>query len=73
MLHTSTDLHGGDILLGGNPLLVEAQAVLHLLLHLVAKCAAGQLAEAVNPAGATSEDHWTVSLTYDMLSGSKLM
>lgn len=44
------DLHGGDVLGGGNALIIEAQPFFHLLLHLLPKRAACQLTEAVNPA-----------------------
>ena len=45
-----TDLHGADVFLGGNALIIEAQPLFNLLLHLVPESAAGYLTEAVNPA-----------------------
>jgi len=43
-------LHGCEVLGGGHPVLVEAQALLHLLLQLLAKRVGGHLGEAVDPA-----------------------
>lgn len=43
-------LHGCDVLLWGNALIIEAQPLLNLLLHLLSKRIGGCFAEAVNPA-----------------------
>lgn len=45
-----TDLHGSDVLLGSNALIVESEPLLNLLLHLLPKGIVCHLTEAVNPA-----------------------
>lgn len=45
-----TNLHGGDVLFWGNPLVIEPEPLLNLLLHFLPKGIVGHLTEAVNPA-----------------------
>ena len=46
-------LHGCDVLLWGDALVIEAQPLLNLLLHLLSKSICGSFAETVNPAAGT--------------------
>ena len=43
-------LHGGDVLRGRDALVVEAQPLLHLLLHALPKHRRRRILEAVDPA-----------------------